>query len=130
MAVTPPHNVLARVEDSVAASGDLSGTRSGGGTIAPMAKMGPAGRYAQREMVAALAELRMTPPPGSVARYAHACDRLSLLRRAWDDAGSPATTTGSREQVIAHPLLAEIRYTEATVTTLAEACGIRAAPGR
>jgi hypothetical protein len=129
MAVTPPQNVLARVEGSVAASGDLSGTRSGGGTIAPMAKMGPAGRYAQREMTAALAELRMTPPPGSVARYAHACDRLSLLRK-WEDAGSPATTTGSREQVIAHPLLAEIRYTEAGVTTLAEACGIRSHPGR
>jgi hypothetical protein len=52
------------------------------------------------------------------------------LRRAWEDIGAPATTTGSRDQVIAHPLLAELRLTEATVTTLAEACGIRSHPGR
>jgi hypothetical protein len=44
--------------------------------------------------------------------------------------GSPAAAVGSREQVIAHPLLAELRLTEASVTQLAEACGIRAAPGR
>src|SRR4051812_15203696 len=101
-----------------------------GGTMAGMAKLGPAGEYARRQMVAALDDLRIAPPPGSVARYAHAADRLAALRRAWEDAGSPATAVGSREQVIAHPLLAEIRYTEATVTTLAEACGIRAHPGR
>ena len=95
-----------------------------------MAKLGPAGRYAQREMTAALSRVGMTPPPGAVARYAHAADRLAALRRAWEDAGSPATAVGSREQVIAHPLLAELRLTEATVTQLAEACGIKAAPGR
>ncbi len=95
-----------------------------------MPTLGPAGRYADREMRAALVALRTTPPPGAVARYAHAADRLAALRRAWQDAGSPATASGSREQVICHPLLAELRLTEATVTQLAEACGIRAAPGR
>jgi hypothetical protein len=95
-----------------------------------MTKLGPAGRYAQREMTSALAALGMMAPPGSVAHYAHGADRLAALRKAWEDAGSPATAVGSREQVIAHPLLAELRLTEATVTQLAEACGIRAAPGR
>jgi hypothetical protein len=95
-----------------------------------MAKLDSAGRYAQREMTSALAALGMSPPPGSVARYAHAADRLAALRKAWEDAGAPATAVGSREQVIAHPLLAELRLTEASVTALAEACGIRAAPGR
>ena len=57
--------------------------------------MGPAGRYADREMRAALAELRMTAPPGAIARYAHAADRLARLRSAWEDAGSPATAVGS-----------------------------------
>jgi hypothetical protein len=92
--------------------------------------MGPAGRYAEREMRAALAQVKIAPPPGAIARYAHAADRLSRLRSEWEDAGSPATAVGSREQVIAHPLLAELRMTEATVTALAEACGIRATPGR
>ena len=92
--------------------------------------MGPAGRYAQTEMRNALAALGMTPPPGSVARYAHYADRLAALHRAWEDLGAPATAVGSRDQVIAHPLLAELRLTEATVTTLAEACGIRSHPGR
>jgi hypothetical protein len=95
-----------------------------------MGKLGPAGRYAQTEMRNALAALGMTPPPGSVARYAHAADRLAVLRTAWEGAGSPATAVGSREQVIVHPLLAELRLTEASVTTLAEACGIRSHPGR
>ena len=95
-----------------------------------MAKLGPAGRYAQRKMTSAVAAIGMTPPPGSVARYAHAADRLAVLRKAWEDAGSPATAVGSREQVIAHPLLAELRLTEAPVTQLAEACGIRSHPGR
>src|SRR4051812_5264595 len=95
-----------------------------------MATLGSAGRYADREMRAALARLAMTPPPGAVARYAHAADRLSLLRTAWEDSGSPATAVGSREQVIAHPLLAELRLTEASVTQLAEACGIKSHPGR
>jgi hypothetical protein len=95
-----------------------------------MAKLGPAGEYARREMSAALSALAMAPPPGAVSRYAHAADRLSLLRKAWEDAGSPATAVGSRDQVIAHPLLAELRLTEASVTTLAEACGIRSHPGR
>ena len=93
MAVTPPQNVLGRVDGSVAA-GALSGTRYGGGTIGAMAKMGPAGRYAEREMRAALAQVGMAPPPGAVARYAHAADRLAALRRAWEDAGSPATAVG------------------------------------
>ena len=81
-------------------------------------------------MPAALARSGLRAPPGAIARYAHAADRLAGLSRAWEDAGSPATAVGSREQVIAHPLLAELRLTEATVTQLAEACGIRAAPGR
>ena len=67
-----------------------------------MAKLGPAGRYADREMRAALEAMGMTPPPGSVARYAHAADRLEALRKAWEGAGSPATAVGSRDQVIAH----------------------------
>ena len=67
---------------------------------------------------------------GSVARYAHAADRLDALRQAWEDAGAPATATGSSEQVIADPLLAELRLTEASVTALAEVCGIRSHPGR
>jgi hypothetical protein len=81
-------------------------------------------------MTTALAAVGMTPPPGSVARYAHAADRLAVLRKAWEDAGSPATAVGSREQTIADPLLAELRLTEASVTTLAEVCGIRSHPGR
>lgn len=47
--------------------------------------MNPAGRYAEREMRAALAQVNIAPPPGAVARYAHAADRLSLLRKAWED---------------------------------------------
>ena len=57
-----------------------------------MAKLGPAGRYADREMRAALEALGMTPPPGSVARYARAADRLEAFAgrgtrplRAWQD---------------------------------------------
>src|SRR4051794_21953730 len=87
--------------------------------------MGPAGEYARREMTAALAQVKIAPPPGAISRYAHAADRLARLRSAWEDAGSPATAVGSREQVTAHPLLAELRLTEASVTQLAEACGIR-----
>ena len=60
----------------------------------------------------ALAPLGMLAPPGAVSRYAHAADRLARLRSAWEDAGSPATASGSRDQVIAHPLLAELRMTE------------------
>jgi hypothetical protein len=99
-------------------------------TIAAVAKLGPAGEHARRQMVAALDNLRMEAPPGAVARYAHAADRLAMLRKVWEAMGSPATAVGSREQPIAHPLLAEIRYTEQVVTALSEACGIRAHPGR
>jgi hypothetical protein len=68
----------------------------------------------------------MTPPPGSVSRYAHAADRLAKLRAEWERLGSPATSSGSHGQPVAHPLLAELRATEATVTALCEACGLRA----
>jgi len=54
----------------------------------------PNGEYARREMTAALARLGMTPPPGAVARYAYAANRLAALRGAWQDAGSPARRSG------------------------------------
>ena len=63
------------------------------------AKLGSAGRYAEREMRDALARLGMAAPPGAVSRYAHTADRLARLRAAWEDAGSPATASGSRDEM-------------------------------
>lgn len=91
-----------------------------------MPGLGAAGRYAERQMRERLTELGMVAPPGAVSRYAFACDRLARLRAAWEQLGAPATAPGSRGQATAHPLLAELRMTEATVSELCAACGVKA----
>ena len=44
--------------------------------------------------------------------YEHAVDVVLRLRQAWEESGMPLTSVGSRGQVRAHPLLAEIRRAE------------------
>ena len=100
------------------------------GTILGVAKLGP-----RRRVRPPPNGRRPRRPPHDAASGVRGASRARLrpprgVAQGVEDAGSPATTAGSRGQPIAHPLLAEIRYTEATVTDLAAACGVKAAPGR
>jgi protein-tyrosine-phosphatase len=50
--------------------------------------------------------------PGELAILAEACstrDLIVAMERAWIADGRPMTTHGSRNQLVAHPLLSEIR---------------------
>ena len=55
---------------------------------------------------------RVLPDEDALEAYEQAVERARLVRQAWEDAGRPVLTTGSRKQQVAHPLLKVIRDAE------------------
>jgi hypothetical protein len=52
------------------------------------------------------------PGADALEAYEAAVERARIVRQAWDDAGRPVLTTGSRKQNVPHPLLKAIRDAE------------------
>jgi hypothetical protein len=81
------------------------------------------GRAAWRDGCTALEVAGIDPALtiGALERYARAAARLATVEAAWAGLGSPVTATGSTGQLVAHPLLKEMRDETRAVSELAKA---------
>jgi hypothetical protein len=84
--------------------------------------LGAAGRKAWRGACAALEAAGLEPglQIGALERYAASADRLAVVEAAWIELGRPTVAEGSKQQVIAHPLLRELRDETRAVAELAK----------
>jgi Phage terminase, small subunit len=91
--------------------------------VNPPRGLGRDGRRAWRAGLDALDAAGVDPAltVGALERYARAADRLAHVQATWEDAGRPVTAKGSKGQVVAHPLLRELRDETRAVQQLAEA---------
>jgi phage terminase small subunit len=93
--------------------------------------LGANGRRAWRTACAGLEPVGLDPVlhVGTLERYAHSVDRLATVQAAWEQLGSPATTTGSVGQITGHPLLRELRDETRAVEQLADSLRLTPAAG-
>ena len=100
--------------------------------------LGANGRQAWRTACAGLEAAGLDPALtiGALERYARSADRLAVVEATWIKLGQPVTTEGSKGQLVAHPLLRELRDETRAVHELAKALqpaaasGWRRGPGR